>query len=138
MFANTKHCNFIGFAGKVSIWNRIIFQSYVFNCCDIVIGWANVGNLLSPSSGSFSNGSSHIKWLASYSYKFYLNLLTLTNNWDAFAFTSTDILGLIALTSTVFLASEFKKYIERSSKGRALSYQARKLEDLVWRLLRGR
>jgi len=47
------------------------------------------------------------------------------------ALTLNDILGLIALTSTVFMVSEFKKYIERSSRSRGTSYQARKLEDLV-------
>jgi len=47
------------------------------------------------------------------------------------ALTLHDILGLIALTSTVFIVSEFKKYFERSSKNRGASYHARKLEDLV-------
>ncbi|ODM95806.1 Calcium-transporting ATPase type 2C member 1 [Orchesella cincta] len=47
------------------------------------------------------------------------------------ALTLNDILGLIALTSTVFMVSEFKKYLERSSRSRGTSYQARKLEDLV-------
>jgi len=47
------------------------------------------------------------------------------------ALTLNDILGLIALTSTVFIVSELKKYFERTSRGRALSYQSRKLEDLV-------